>query len=520
MEDQMAVEGGGGMETDDDEGPIFINPDDVTEVIEFGDDDAPPSDSDDDEMGGMDAGGGGSSMAAMEEVVDSPQLHVRFQGHQESVYGVAAHPTQEGLILSGGGADAFLWNAVDGSLIAELPGHTDSIIAVAFSTDGTLCATAGMDGQVKIWDGLTGVFQRALEGPSEQIEWIKWHSKGNVILAGCGDCTCWMWLATTGACMQVFAGHEGSVTCGSFTSSGKAVVTGSADGSLRIWSPKSGACLHTFSGHYWHEAAINVLAVHPTTPLLLTGGQDCTCRLVHVQNRKFLGTLDHGAATKQEAKIAAVGLRHAQKQAKEKVTGYTAGADGKAEEFTAAVHNATELQESNEIVGRFTGDTLGDGANGIQMDTDNAERHGVQASVETVALCGTQNWAATGAMDGYVIIWDLSVMQVRHKVSRRQVQQLNQIYTNTDCCLTLSALGPNHQLRHEDGVTRVMWHSQQPIVFTASCDRKVRTWDARTGTVLHTLLGHQVIHALSAVALQGDSCVKCCRSLKGASRVY
>jgi ribosome assembly protein SQT1 len=468
-DDQMMDDTGtAGYDTDQDEGPVFINPDDVTEVINFEDDEAPPSDSDDDAEMDAEGGAAGSMATEEEEVVDSPQLHVRFASHQDSVYGVANHPTQEGLILSGGGDDkAYLWNAVDGAPIAELAGHTDSIIAVAFSTDGSLCATGGMDGSVKIWDGLTGAFQRTLEGPSEQIEWIKWHSKGNVILAGCGDCTCWMWLATTGACMQVFAGHEGSVTCGSFTSSGKAVVTGSSDGSLRIWNPKSGACMHTFSGHYWHEAAINVLAVHPTSPVVITGGQDCTCRLIHVQNRKYLGMLDHGAATKQESTVNQIGLRYAQKQAAEQVTGYMG--EGAAAAGTAGgggVHDVAELQSGNEIVGRFTGDTLGDGANGIQMDSstggEGGPNGGVTASVESVALCGSQNWAATAGMDSYVIIWDLDSMHVRHKC------------------------------KHDDGVTKVVWHTTQPIVFSASCDYKVRTWDARTGACLHTLLGHTV----------------------------
>merc|ERR1712137_148071 len=40
------------------------------------------------------------------------------------------------------------------------------------------------------------------------------------------------------------------------------------------------------------------------------------------------------------------------------------------------------------------------------------------------------------------------------------------------------------------GVTRLRWHPTLPFVFTACSDGTVRVWDARNGTIVHTLTGH------------------------------
>ena len=126
------------------------------------------------------------------------------------------------------------------------------------------------------------------------------------------------------ACMR--AGHEAEVTCGGFTGSGKAVATASNDITLRVWNPKTGACMHTFSGYGWHTEPINTLVcaadvgaclyVHTCPragefcslqniarllrsivqkPLILTGSQDGTAKLVNITTQKVVATIRHKA---------------------------------------------------------------------------------------------------------------------------------------------------------------------------------------------------------------------------------
>lgn len=172
------------------------------------------------------------------DVEDEPDLNIvdmstaSFNQHTDSVYSVAFHPTEAGLMVSGGGDDrAFMWRYdasasqpdiistdIDGNDVTEtdspppasrnviwsqeLGGHTDTVTTVSFNFDGTLLLTGGYDGKVNIWTVATGELLFALEGP-EDVEFACWHSKGNAVLAGSKDGTIWMWLAQTGQCVQV-----------------------------------------------------------------------------------------------------------------------------------------------------------------------------------------------------------------------------------------------------------------------------------------------------------------------------
>lgn len=296
----------------------------------------------------------------------------------------------------------------ESTAVATLGGHTDSVAAVGFSSDGTLCATGGLDGLVKVWDAADGSFKRTLEGPSD-VDWLSWHSKGNVLLAGSSDGTVWMWLAATGACMQVFAGHEGAVTCGVFTPDGKGVVTGGADATVRVWAPKKGTCRHVFQGAQFHEAPITCLATHPhweageENQLLVSGGEDGVAKLMHLGSKKVVASFGHSTG-------------------------------------------------SNEL-------TSGGGGGG-----GGAAESAVALSVEAVALCPVQPWAATAGIDGTCKVWDLQGARLRRTI----------------------------RLEGSGAVTSVKWHPSSPCLLAGSADGKVRLWDARAGAEapMRTFSGH------------------------------
>ena len=172
-----------------------------------------------------------------EGAMNEPDLNIidmssaSFEMHSDSVYCAAFHPSEPGLMVSGGGDDrAFLWRynaqspscsdqpateatapleeapaSLRGSGIVwakELGGHSDTVTAVGFNFDGTLVLTGAYDGVVNVWSASSGELVVRLEGP-EDVEWATWHGKGNAVLAGSKDGTIWMWLAPTGQCVQV-----------------------------------------------------------------------------------------------------------------------------------------------------------------------------------------------------------------------------------------------------------------------------------------------------------------------------
>lgn len=209
-----------------------------------------------------------------------------FQNHTDSVYCVAIHPTNPGVVITGGGDDtAYIWNYKRNNIDSnnteiinnenkqnsiKLEGHTDTVTSVGFNFNGNLALTGGYDGLIKIWNVNTGELVQTLEGP-EDIEWAQWHMKGNAVIAGSRDGTIWMWLAHNGQCVHVFAGHDGAVTCGGFTKDGKMIYTGGEDGTVRQWNPKTGTCRHIFNGGYGHQAEVTCMASGGDGDLLLSG---------------------------------------------------------------------------------------------------------------------------------------------------------------------------------------------------------------------------------------------------------
>ncbi|CAM9361038.1 unnamed protein product [Scytosiphon promiscuus] len=240
------------------------------------------------------AGAGTDDDAEVEDMAGAT-----FEGHSDAVYCVAVNPKNHSQFVSGGGDDkGYLWAVKEDGSVAgscELGGHTDTVSTVGFSADGSLVATGCYGGLLKVWEASTGALKHVLEGP-EDVECLTWHTLGNVVLTGSQDGTVWMWEATAGTCMQVFAGHESKVSCVMFTSSGKAIVTGSDDGTVRVWAPRTGECRHVFSGHGFHEGAVTCLARHPDpaqAAIVMSGGEDGAARVMHIQNKRVLGTMVH-----------------------------------------------------------------------------------------------------------------------------------------------------------------------------------------------------------------------------------
>ncbi|CAM9428813.1 unnamed protein product [Phaeothamnion confervicola] len=378
------------MAADDDS---FIRPEDIAEEYDLGPGSADEGGemSDDEGAGEAELDGADDATKGLPDVEDTALA--TFGGHFDSVYCVAVNPTRPAQFLTGGGDDrGFLWvvdapassggGGASSGIVAdvrELSGHADSVCAVGFSPDGALAATGAFDGRVLLWDATTGALKATLEGPDD-VEWLCWHTRGNIVLAGSGDATVWMWMATGGACMQVFAGHEAKVTCGMFTSNGKAVVTGSDDCSVRVWAPKTGECRHAFAGHGCHEGPVTCLAAHPDPDqphLVLSGSEDGTAKLLHLQSRRVLATLQHSGFDG------------------------SGGSDG----------SGFDLGGGGGAASGAAGAAMGAAAAGGGVGADAV---GGVTSVEAVGFAASHPWAATGGVGGTAKVWDVATARERH----------------------------------------------------------------------------------------------------------
>lgn len=170
----------------------YLQDDDILEVEELEIDgmEEDYSEGEDEEYGEEDGGmqdgedDGGEPKDGTEDLMQSgfDDTTIFFTGHgrDNAVFCIAVHPTESGVVVSGGEDECGrIWKADTGEEVAKLDGHTDSVTSVGWSWDGGMVATGGMDGKVLVWKKSSGA-----EGKWEKIAELEGPDEVNVRISG------------------------------------------------------------------------------------------------------------------------------------------------------------------------------------------------------------------------------------------------------------------------------------------------------------------------------------------------
>jgi GTPase SAR1 family protein len=170
----------------------------------------------------------------------------------------------------GGGNRVMLWDASDGSLLAQLTGHTGGVATVAFAPGGQLLASGAVDNTIKIWDARSGGLVRTLEGHAESVRDLSFLADGRLLASKGRDNSIRLW------------------DCVTWTPAGVIPEPGKGQ-----WSPR--------------------LAFHPSQPLLAAAGSekgkedDAVVHLWHLDPDLLLSQSRPQSVTYTSAKIVLVG---------------------------------------------------------------------------------------------------------------------------------------------------------------------------------------------------------------------
>lgn len=340
-------------------------------------------------------------------------------------------------------------------------GHSDAVLAVAWSpTSADQVATGGQDDLAYLWR----VGQDALE-----------DSAGSL---GTSE----------------LRGHKDTVVDMKFNSTGTLLATASMDGTIRVWSVPAGDLVRLLEGPgdevlwiRWHPRGDIVVAGSADMTLWMWNAQTGACMQVFSGHQ---GPVSCGAFSSDgKAVVSGGGEDDCSLRMWNPRTG----------ECTTTVHGHSFHSNPITCLAVHPGDmatvATGDQGGGLRVTNIHTGRvlgalsgHEEDHSVEVVGFSGNLPLAVSAGMDGKLLVWDNNTMSQR------------------SCC------------QHPEGVTRLAWHPQHPLVFTGSLDGVARGWDLRTGQCVRTFRGHR--DGIQDICISPDGSMILTGSDDGSARVF
>ncbi|KAJ3330989.1 hypothetical protein HDU76_004343 [Blyttiomyces sp. JEL0837] len=162
-----------------------------------------------------------------------------LKGHEDRVWQISWHPTQEVMASCGGDRAVRIWkrDSPNGgwSCVSILDNaHKRTIRSVAYAPSGSMLASASFDATTAIWEKQGEDFDCAatLEGHENEVKCVAWSSSG-ALLATCGrdknmgDADF--------ECISVLQEHTQDVKHVAWHPSEEVLVSSSYDDTIRIW---------------------------------------------------------------------------------------------------------------------------------------------------------------------------------------------------------------------------------------------------------------------------------------------
>lgn len=130
-----------------------------------------------------------------------------------------------------------------------LKGHKNKVTKIAFHPVVDMLASASEDSSIKLWDSESGENEWTLKGHTSKINWIDFHKKGK-LLASCDKGVIKVWNVEENQCIKTIRGHEHNINSIKFLPSDEEkIVSWSWDKTIKIWNVSTGFAEKTFEGH-------------------------------------------------------------------------------------------------------------------------------------------------------------------------------------------------------------------------------------------------------------------------------
>lgn len=302
---------------------------------------------------------------------------------------------------------------------------------------------------------------------------VAWSSCGHHVACGGGDDVAHVAGAPTAVQVAAMHAHQDSVSALSFAMDGRTLATGGLDGLVCVWDVSTAQKQWQWDGP---SEGVEWVGWHPRGNVVLAGAEDGSTWMWDALKGRLMNSFHGHGGSVTCGRFTPDGTRvvTASADASLKVWDPKTGNclhTLQRNPFHDQAINAMHISQDSTVA--ITGAVDGSVrlAN-IQTGRVLGKLEGHTDSVETVGFANTLPLCATGGLDHKLCVWDLHTLTLRGSKE------------------------------HPDSVIKLLWHPQEPLVYTACADGNVRLWDARTMECIQIFQGHS--DAILDMALSPD----------------
>jgi WD40 repeat protein len=184
----------------------------------------------------------------------------------------AAFSPSGDMIVTGRGNVARLFNVESGDELRTFKPHTQAVTSVAFSPDGVRVATGSLDTAARLWTvdtgGLDDVFYGGTGLGINDVDFSPVDPTA-IVSAGADHTARY---AAKGQLSVPLLGHDGPVLEASFSPDGSSVLTSSKDGTARLWNPYGEPVPRTLQTYA--DTSVTSVAADPSGTRIAVGKED------------------------------------------------------------------------------------------------------------------------------------------------------------------------------------------------------------------------------------------------------
>jgi WD40 repeat protein len=284
------------------------------------------------------------------------------------------------------------------------------------------------------------------------------------------------------ACLLTLTGHTDSVTSCAFSPDGRRIVSASRDETLKLWNANTGAEMSTLEGHTWY---VHACAFSPDGSRIVSASEDCTLKLWDAQTGAELATLAGHTSAVYACAYSPDGrlIVSASGDRTLKLWDAQTGADlATLAGHTLSVKGCAFSSDGRRIVSASGDDTLRlwDARTGAELATLKGDK------VMGCAFSPDGRHIVSTSWDNTLKFWDARTGAISHS------HFLKLLYRVRDLCRSLGRFReePATLVGHTFWVNTCAFSPDGSRIVSASDDKTLKVWDARTGAELATLADH------------------------------